>query len=152
MEKSKYKMLSEEDRKIYKDKCNLRVKTKYASFNKEEKKEYMAKQKLWRDKNLGRYRLLTAKHRAKAKGLEFTISKEEMNDIWIKQDGKCYYSKIPMSRLENDIHVFSIERLDSNKGYIKDNVVLCSSTVNYMKNDLPLDKFIELVKQIAKNN
>jgi len=52
-----------------------------------------------------------------------------LEEIWDKQDGKCYYSNIPMKFNKNEWKV-SLERLDPRKGYIKDNVVLCCLEFN----------------------
>jgi hypothetical protein len=52
-----------------------------------------------------------------------------LEELWKKQDGKCYYSNIQMQFNKNEWKV-SLERLDTNKGYIKDNVVLCCLEFN----------------------
>ena len=48
-------------------------------------------------------------------------------------------------------NTISIERIDSNKGYTKDNVVLVAGIVNSMKNDLSQDEFIKTINLICKN-
>lgn len=43
-----------------------------------------------------------------------------------------------------------IDRIDSNKGYIKSNVVPCCSTCNYMKNNLSQQVFLDHIEKIAE--
>lgn len=72
----------------------------------------------------------TAKHNANRR-LEkgrvdagvFELSLDDVEGLWKKQDGKCYYSNIPMNYDQYNWRV-SLERLNPNQGYIKDNVVL----------------------------
>ena len=47
-----------------------------------------------------------------------------------------------------NINTLSIDRLDSSKGYTKDNVVLVTAIVNSMKNDLSENEFIKIIKKI----
>lgn len=45
----------------------------------------------------------------------------------------------------------SIDRINSNKGYTKDNVVITLGVINLMKRDLELNEFIELCSQVANH-
>ena len=42
-----------------------------------------------------------------------------------------------------------IDRLDSTEGYTTDNCVSCCTTCNWMKKKMPLEKFLQKVKEIA---
>lgn len=42
----------------------------------------------------------------------------------------------------------SIDRIDSTKGYTYDNVVLCRSVCNLIKNDLPMDEFKMIIAEL----
>ncbi len=59
----------------------------------------------------------------------FELTIEDLEDIWNEQQGKCYYSGIPLSYTCNDWRT-SLERLDNTKGYIRENVVLCCLECN----------------------
>lgn len=53
-------------------------------------------------------------------------------NLWNDQEGRCAYSNIPMyfgSCLEND-WICSLERIDSNKGYLRDNVCFICAEFN----------------------
>lgn len=81
------------------------------------------------------------------------ITAEYIEYLWDKQQGKCIYSGFQMTKDPGDKDVWSVDRVDSSKGYTLDNVVLCSRAVNMMKQDLPLDRFFEYVAAIyGKNN
>lgn len=45
----------------------------------------------------------------------------------------------------------SIDRIDSNKGYTRDNVVITLGVVNLMKRDLKINEFIELCSQVVNH-
>ena len=62
---------------------------------------------------------------AQTKQLEFTITKEDFMDMVVLP---CYYCGIIQSKGFN-----GIDRLDSSKGYISDNVVPCCEMCNMMK-------------------
>jgi hypothetical protein len=78
------------------------------------------------------YMLRAAKKRAKEKGLDFNLSKE---DIVIPQN--CPILGIPLIKGEkysND-NSPSLDRVDNNKGYIKDNVIVISQRANMLKSN-----------------
>ena len=53
----------------------------------------------------------------------FNITKQELINLYHKQNGLCYYSNIMMNTKPATEWKCSLERLDPNKGYIIDNVV-----------------------------
>lgn len=60
---------------------------------------------------------------------EFDITQNDIRHLWDSQDGKCYYSGIPMNYDRNDWRV-SLERTDTQQGYTKKNIVLCCLEFN----------------------
>ena len=48
------------------------------------------------------------------------------------------------------IYTASLDRIDSNKGYIKGNVQFISTAINYMKNNMSNEDTVKLCKIIAK--
>ena len=59
----------------------------------------------------------------------FDITLSNLENLWLKQNGRCYYSNIPMNYDKKDWKL-SLERLNPDKGYIKDNIVLCCQEFN----------------------
>jgi CRISPR/Cas system Type II protein with McrA/HNH and RuvC-like nuclease domain len=91
--------------------------------------------------------------RANAKKLEFSIDYIFLKELYYKQEGKCAYSGLPMQlkgkRKANE-EVFSVDRIDSSKGYIKDNIVLCLNIMNRFKGDVTLEFFTKICKAIGE--
>lgn len=74
-----------------------------------------------------------------------TLTKEEVIDICNKQVNKCVYTG---HNLWNSTEKASIDRIDSNKGYIKSNIQLITFKANQAKSNLTEVKFFELIKDI----
>lgn len=98
--------------------------------------------------------LSTYKHNAKNKNLDFTLTNEEMFELF---KGKCHYCGEKPSKVYSNEKFYGefiyngIDRLDSSKGYIKGNVVSCCSVCNYLKSDYTEEEFINIIRKIAKH-
>ncbi len=64
---------------------------------------------------------------AKQRGIEFGLSFTSVKNIMKAK--KCYYTGLPLTR-----STLTIDRVDSNKGYVKGNVVACYTDANSFKN------------------
>lgn len=103
------------------------------------------------------YKITSAKvhKRIKRNNLDFDVTKEYLNDLFINQEGKCRLSglKITFPKRWNDKeYTASLDRIDSSKGYVKGNVQWVHKHVNIMKNIFPQEMFIYMCKQITNNN
>jgi hypothetical protein len=94
------------------------------------------------------------------------ITPKDLDDIYIKQNGKCALSKKNLTfnynngivrkdfnrniKKINDFNV-SISRIDNNSVYNKDNIQLIACRFNLMKNTLSNGRFIDLCKKVVKN-
>jgi hypothetical protein len=65
--------------------------------------------------------------------------------MYLRQDGKCAITGMPID-LTTDA---SVDRIDSMKGYTKDNIWWVKKEINLMKNNLSLEEFILLCKMVA---
>ena len=83
---------------------------------------------------------------------EFNITEMDVQDLWSKQDGKCAYSKLPMSAASNQLYTVSIDRIDSDIGYVVGNIQLVCAAVNRMKQEFTHDVFLTLCNLITQNN
>jgi len=89
---------------------------------------------------------------------EFNITIEEIYDLWIKQNKKCALSGIDIGFENTNQNTYglvctaSLDRIDSKKGYILDNIQLVHKDINMMKKEYNQDYFINLCKLVAKNN
>lgn len=94
------------------------------------------------------------KRNALNRNIEFNLCFDEFVNIVEKP---CYYTGIINSININKSDLFGtwkcngIDRLDSSKGYILDNVVSCCSQVNLMKGTLSETDFLELINKIYKH-
>ncbi len=93
----------------------------------------------------------TVKAGASSRKLDFEIKMNDAWELYNKQGGVCYYSGIPI-RFDHSYRrraqTASIDRLDSSKGYVKGNIVICHKDINRMKRQSSEYYFLVLCKQI----
>lgn len=82
--------------------------------------------------------------RNKRKG--FNLSLKDLENQYIKQNGRCWYTGIPL--LKGKMGGISIERLNSGEDYIPENICLCFTHINTMKSDITLKEFKEFCELI----
>ena len=95
--------------------------------------------------------LNTAKSRAKKHNRAFGIDLSYIENLWKRQNGRCNVSgqKMTTGVLSNNKNLVSIDRKNSNKGYIKGNCQLVTAVVNKMKLNLDSKTFKSICKAIA---
>lgn len=81
---------------------------------------------------------------------EFNLTVQDINDIYEKQGGLCYWFNIPLIPSEKKKHPQqpSLDRLDRDKGYTKDNVVLCCYSANIGRNENDVDTWVDFLKKL----
>jgi hypothetical protein len=92
----------------------------------------------------------TLLHDSKHRKIEHTLTINDINEMLEKQNGLCYWFKIPLIPSNKHKHPQqpSLDRLDRHKGYTKDNVVLCCYSANIGRNENDLEtweKFLQLI-------
>ena len=98
-------------------------------------------------------RVKNCRLRAESKKIDFDIDYKFLMDLFEKQNGLCSYTNSPMKLTgsrENMHDVFSVDRIDSNRGYTRDNVTLCLNIVNRFKGDVDLEYFSKILNAIFK--
>lgn len=82
---------------------------------------------------------------------EWSLSREEFKTLIL---GNCFYCKIAPSllydRRNSNVFFNGIDRVDSSKGYRKDNVVSCCHICNRGKNDLKVEDFLKWIKRLQE--
>ena len=101
--------------------------------NKEDSKKKHQKWQLTLKGRLCRKLYHLKKHK-NGKVREVNIDVDFLLNLWNSQDGKCAISDYPMSFTESNLFGVSIDRIDSNGGYTKDNVQLVCQGINFAKN------------------
>lgn len=85
--------------------------------------------------------------RRRNKVLEYNLTLEYIKELLLKQEYKDYYTGQVPENYEN----YSIDRIDSNLGYIEGNIVITTNRVNAMKNDMSTEEFKKLISDVYKN-
>lgn len=84
---------------------------------------------------------------AKDRQLSWTLSLEDLNDLWSKQAGLCALSGVVLT---NDFKGnVSLDRIDSTKGYFVGNVQLVHKALNLMKRNMTDEVFIDWCRKVA---
>lgn len=83
---------------------------------------------------------------------ETNITKKWLKEQFREQKGLCKYTKIPMIITETRRFIFqpSIERVNCDLSYTKDNCVLVTLGANLGRNDFPLEDYLDYVKLLKK--
>lgn len=83
-----------------------------------------------------------------------TITKEDLREQFLKQDSRCYWFGIPIDI--NDVYTSnnplapSVDRLDNDKDYHKNNIVLCTILANMGRGKCGERTFGKIVQKIKK--
>jgi|LakMenEpi03Aug12_release.lakeMendotaPanAssembly.Ray.scaffolds.fasta_scaffold429863_1 hypothetical protein len=94
--------------------------------------------------------------------MPFTITIEYLWELFLKQNRKCAISGLPLTMFisnkkitDKDYHSYitaSLDRIDSNKGYVEGNVQWVHKWVNIMKNSMKDEELLYLCQLIYLNN
>lgn len=93
--------------------------------------------------------------RESKKHMLFTITLEELDAIYDRQSGLCYYTGrqlIPATGSKYAVSEtnISLDRIDNNIGYTYDNIVLCTKMVNVSRNIQTQEEYIQMCKDVAE--
>ncbi|TAJ44172.1 hypothetical protein CUJ86_09095 [Methanofollis fontis] len=75
----------------------------------------------------------------------------DLKEIWEKQRGKCFYSGVEMSTDPRDPRCLSVDRINPDEGYTKNNVALCCSIINSCKREHKARDFINMCISVARH-
>lgn len=92
--------------------------------------------------------------RRHSKDREFSISIQQAWELFLKQDRKCALSGqiLYFEDHQRSKRTASLDRIDSSKGYVIDNVQWVHKDINRMKNIYSNEYFIQTCKLIADQN
>ena len=90
-------------------------------------------------------KLLSIQDRGLIKGLEVTITADNLRYEFNKTQGNCPVTDVPFTFAENNDTDWSVDRIDNDRGYCPDNIVIVSVIVNQAKSDLDLSGVIKSV-------
>lgn len=91
-----------------------------------------------------------ANESAKRRNLDFNL---DVEDMIIPE--RCPYLNVPLLTDMNDYHkpyYYSIDRIDSTKGYVKGNIQIISRLANTMKNNSTIDELTTFAKSVLERH
>lgn len=97
------------------------------------------------------YILRTAKCNARKRMMEFNITLQDIENQLFIQNNKCFYTDDKLDMILGNDNSISIDRINSDIGYIKSNIVLCKYRANIMKNNASLTELYEFCEKVLKN-
>ena len=105
-------------------------------------------------KLLGKVKLCGSSRASRSRIKKVSITKEDLEKQFIKQSGRCYWFGIPI----NMNHVFtthnplapSVDRLDNDRDYEKDNIVICTQFANMGRGKCDEKTFKRIMDEIIK--
>ena len=87
------------------------------------------------------------------RGKEHSLTVKDINEMYEKQNGLCYWFNVPLIPSNNSKHPQqpSLDRLDRNKGYTIDNVVLTCYSANIGRNENSVEEWESFIKILKVN-
>jgi hypothetical protein len=89
--------------------------------------------------------------------IETTLTEQNLRDLWNKQKGICPYSKVKLELSDNKgvkdpIYTASLDRIDSNVGYIPSNIQFISIAMNRLKHVMTHAQTLQILEILKNNN
>ena len=87
----------------------------------------------------------------KKKDPAFDLVPDDLLEMWESQDGRCYWTSIPLELSPTPRHLFqpSLERIDNSLSHTKDNCVLVCWGVNYARGSADLKTWLRFLKSLS---
>ena len=86
---------------------------------------------------------------AKARGIGVEVSKDYLWSLFLSQEQRCALSGLPIALTIRGNTTASVDRIDSDKGYVEGNVQWVHKDINRMKGSLGQHAFIRLCQWVA---
>ena len=134
---------------LYRIENKDKIKKNHKIFYSNNNKEICKIKKEFRKKNTCNYLIVEAKKRAKKQNIDFNITADYIKTIFPKNN-KCPFLNI-LIKVNDNIqkdNSITIDRIDNNKGYIKDNVLLLSLKANRSKSNSTIEEYERIVNNL----
>lgn len=114
-------------------------------YNKRQREKYLQDMK----DDIGKwlYKKCEKGYNKRSKIEEINVTPEFLEDLYKEQNGLCYYTGLPFTETDRP----SVDRIDSSKGYIQGNVVICKSSINFMKQEFTIEQFKQNIIDLYNN-
>lgn len=103
--------------------------------------------------NISQTKFNEIKFNAKKRNISFEITIEDCNNQFIKQNKKCALTGTDLffGRIRKHYETnASLDRIDSKKGYTKDNIQWVCKNINILKNSFDEEFFIQMCNAVSK--
>lgn len=92
------------------------------------------------------------KNNAKNRNISFNITLDFIWNLYLKQNKKCALTGMDINFIDTKKYNASLDRKDPKQGYTENNVWWIHSDVNYAKQSLSVDDFLNLCKKVTEYN
>jgi hypothetical protein len=89
--------------------------------------------------------------RVRVKNFELDFNATHLEKLFEVQNGLCAYTGESLELNAGYSNTLSVDRVNSSKGYTKDNIVLTTWEVNNCKQDLSLERFKALCAKVVEH-
>lgn len=92
---------------------------------------------------------------AKRRGIEFNITIDHLDELWVKQKGRCALTDTELSPPvlhKNRSYNASLDRIDSKYGYVEGNVQFVTKQVNVAKGTMSQDEWVKLAHETVRKH
>ena len=93
------------------------------------------------------YRKSSARFKKATNISDYNLTEDYIKELLEKQEYKDFYTGIK----PEDYREYSIDRIDSLKGYVQGNVVITTNVVNMMKGEMSVEEFLNKINTIHNN-
>ncbi len=100
-----------------------------------------------KETNIQKYLFFSAKARAKQRGEKFSL---KMSDIIVPTHCPILGIKMRYNRVVKQDNSFSLDRINSNRGYTKSNIQVISLRANRIKNDATIEELLLIANYLKK--
>lgn len=83
---------------------------------------------------------------AKRRGIDWEVTAVDIEQL----PPVCHYTGLELTMDVGERNTFSIDRLDSSRGYVRGNIVPCCAPINKMKLDLKTEDFLSWCNLVAR--
>tara|TARA_R100001244_G_scaffold25113_2_gene25475 strand:+ start:122114 stop:122680 length:567 start_codon:yes stop_codon:yes gene_type:complete len=128
--------------------CEIHNRINKSYYRSEHGKNHNRKIKTMSVEQFLKYKLSHVKARKK---WETNIDLKYLLQLYEKQCGKCNISMVPMTHSYYDLKCISIDRIDSSKGYIKNNVQLVCRAINLGKQNFSNQDMKSFICEVVEN-
>jgi hypothetical protein len=86
---------------------------------------------------------------AKKRGIPYCLTYNQVYNKLVESNGKCALSGKDLTTVFNSPMIASIDRIDSSKGYTKNNIQIVGAVVNKAKNTMSVAEFVDMCRSVS---